>query len=334
LVGYTVHRGAGATNQNDGAAIIWTEGSQIVTGTDGYWKFTSLTQDIDTVSPGSLANLLNVMGASFSVASSPNPVSGSLASSGAFRTQNAVVAVASRNAAGTGNLFLVGTDGYDRITHGGTLNAGYVFNTRPGAIYDFQVNSLSQVQVGQNSITYASTDGYALLTQAPTAVASATGATMTVSAQAATGSLGIGGNLVLSSGHGSLIDGYVELQVDGYQIARVEPNTVLGSGTFSLLQGFRRHVTNLVANGSDGYITPDEELVAITSLTAPTAIHLPAFPVLGDTYEIKDTTGNAATFPVTVSGNGSFIDGYAGSVINQAYAFKIFTWTGSSWSTV
>lgn len=414
VAGYSVHRGAIGANQNDGAGIIWTEGSQVVTGADGYWKFASLLHDLDGYVPSAgLVNLLNVMGSSFSVASSPNPAPGSLASVGSFRTQNAVVAVSARNAAGTGNLFLVGTDGYDHITHGGTLNSGFIFNTKLGALYDLQVNSSSavqigsdsngpfvresastfipatsgfirvpnnttavaarnsanngnhmligndgydhiiigtpanpnnagvifstsagnifdfwvngssQVQIGQDSIIFTNTDGYALITQTATAVTSAVGANMTIAAQASNGSLGMGGNLILSSGFGSLVDGYVDLQAGGSTVAIIEPNK------FVFAQGRRRNVTQITGTYT---IQSTDDYIAIITLTSSFVISLPSFPFLGDTYDIKDATGNAISFPITINGNGHFIDGNTTYIMNQSFSAITLTWTGSSWS--
>ena len=59
---------------------------------------------------------------------------------------------------GTADNVLLGTDFGNRILHGSpSNNTGHIFNTATGFFYDFQVNSVSQFQVGQGEID---ADGY------------------------------------------------------------------------------------------------------------------------------------------------------------------------------
>ena len=44
-------------------------------------------------------------------------------------------------------------------------------------------------------------------------------------------------------------------------------------------------------------------------LLLETTMTLPSSPLGGESYEIKDSTGSAATYNITVSGNGKNIDG-------------------------
>jgi hypothetical protein len=159
------------------------------------------------------------------------------------------------------------------------------------------------------------------INQAPTNAS--VGANFSIAAQNAFGANGLGGNLILSSGFGSLIDGYVDLQVGGVTVAAAEPNK------FTFFQGRRRHVTQITGTYN---VALSDDLIAITTLSAPFTVFLPTFPFLGDSYEIKDTTGNAGTSNVTVNGNGSNIDGAATYLLNQAYAAVTFTYTGTTWS--
>lgn len=63
--------------------------------------------------------------------------------------------IVSRNAANNGDLTLLGVDSTNHITHGaGTLNGGHIFNTTVATIYDFQVNSVSKIQLGDQFIRY------------------------------------------------------------------------------------------------------------------------------------------------------------------------------------
>ena len=159
------------------------------------------------------------------------------------------------------------------------------------------------------------------INQAPTNAS--VGANFSIAAQNAFGTNGMGGNLLLSSGFGSLIDGYVDLQVGGITVAAAEPNK------FTFFQGRRRHVTQITGTYN---VALSDDLIAITTLSAPFTVFLPTFPFLGDCYEIKDTTGNAGTFNVTVNGNGSNIDGVPTFALSQPYAAATFCYTGTSWS--
>lgn len=178
--------------------------------------------------------------------------------------------------------------------------------------------TITPVSAGTTQITFASTDTAAQVNQAATA--SATGAPMTVQAQNA---LTTGGALNLTSGTGATTNGNVNLQVGGTTTASVVP------GKFAFNKGWRRNVTNVT--GAYGVLVTDDFL-AITVLGASYTVSLPASPTLGDTYTLKDTTGNAGTFPVNVSGNGNTIDGVANFSLNQAYAAVNFTFAGGQWS--
>lgn len=149
---------------------------------------------------------------------------------------------------------------------------------------------------------------------------SATGADTTIQAQNAATT---GGDLLLTSGTGGTTDGYVGLQVGGVTTASAVENK------FVFNKGWRRNITNVAGTTTvqDGY-----DYLAITTLSAPFTITLPATPVLGDTYTVKDTTGNAGTNNVTVDGNGNNIDGIGTFLLSQPYAAATFTFAGGQWS--
>ena len=48
-------------------------------------------------------------------------------------------------------------------------------------------------------------------------------------------------------------------------------------------------------------------------------VTLPSTPLNGQAFKLKDITGNALTFPITVDGNGNLIDGAASGMINTDY---------------
>lgn len=172
---------------------------------------------------------------------------------------------------------------------------------------------------GTSQILFASTVTSASMTQ--TTTISPTGTTLTVQAQnAAT----VGGNLVLGSGTGSSTAGTIALLVGGVTTATVVPNK------FVYNKGRRRNVTAVTGTYA---VLDSYDYLAVTALTSSFVVTLPATPTLGDTYEIKDTTGLATPIlTITIAGNGKTIDGNASLVISAAYAALVVTYTGTQWS--
>lgn len=502
LSGFTIHRGANDSNvQNDGASIIWTEGTQTVSGSDGYWRFVTLPNDVDTGTIGSPVNSLGVQAAWHSAAASASPATTSLPTIGGFRTQNNTTAVSSVNTS-FANLLLLGTSNSNKIVHGDAVNLGHTFNTATSSVFDFQVNSVSEIQLAKGTVTFSDgyenitisqiagpNDGYSLTLQAQNGVAlggnlnltsgtgtvagnvlletggtarvtvtpttttitgilvnsslgtgvlhsnsggtftsslvvnadispsaviavsklapgsdgyilqtngttpvwnqitgdaaisdtgvttissltgvggfvnvAATGAVinwnntaanpgitqtsintsgitatpMTIQAQNATGLLSTGANLILSSGTGTLHDGYVDLQVGGVTVAAAQLNK------FVFEQGIRRNVTVMNAFSiTDGYIQVGSDFIAVSNLNSAFTVHLPSTltsnpsPILGDTYEIKDVSGLAATHSITIQDDsGYLIDGAASISLTQNYAYMTLIFTGSEWSII
>lgn len=205
----------------------------------------------------------------------------------------------------------------DGSTTGGNLTLSTGAGTTNG-VMNFQTGVVTRLTLNDNTLSWASTVTTPTINQTTTGGAS--GQALTVQAQNAATT---GGDLNLTSGTGATTNGNLNLQAGGSTTARVHTNK------FSFLKGWRRNVTAVTT--TYGVLATDDYL-AITSLGASYTISLPASPTTGDTYLIKDTTGNAATFPVNISGNGNNIDGTAAFSLNQAYAAATFTFTGSQWS--
>lgn len=179
---------------------------------------------------------------------------------------------------------------------------------------------ITPISAGTSTIAFADTVTAANITQSTT-VANI-GATLSVTAQAAAVT---GGNLVLGSGNGATTAGNVLMQVGGTTTASAVPNK------FVFNRGRRRNVTTVTTTYQ---VLTSDDLIAITTLAAAYVISLPATPTVGDMYEIKDTTGIAGVNVVTVSGNGSNIDGVASFLINQPYQAVSFVYVNGQWSVV
>lgn len=63
-------------------------------------------------------------------------------------------------------------------------------------------------------------------------------------------------------------------------------------------------------------------------------ITLPAAPFSGQHITVKDTSGNASTRNITISGNGNNIDGVGSVSIITNYGARRLTYAGSDWFIV
>lgn len=391
----------------------------------------------------------------------------SVSQSGFIRNPNNTNIITARNAAASADLILLGSDASNHILYGSAAaNAGHIFNTIVGGIYDFRINSISQVQLAANTITFTNTDttptvsqanitgtstaqniilqsqtatnggavgqgnviasipgaaagggsrGYfqvqynnvvewqmgvrsdnstlaaiyalpatnaptgsnfiiqcdgsstwlnsptssginimvngttemaftaasivltpaslqwltsvtnPILSQSNNTTNSATAQNLTVQAQNATGTTSIGGNLVLTSGTGTSTNGTINLQVGGTTTASLITNK------FVTTKGRRRNVTPTTI--SYGVLATDD-IIAVGTTVAGITITLPASPVTGDSYDVKDTVGLAATNVITISGNGINIDSAATYTINSNYGGATIIFTGTIWSVI
>jgi hypothetical protein len=67
-------------------------------------------------------------------------------------------------------------------------------------------------------------------------------------------------------------------------------------------------------------------------IDGPSSIVLPANPVTGRVYVVKDCDGDASTNPITITATGSTIDGSANATINTDYGSLNFVFNGTEWS--
>ena len=70
-------------------------------------------------------------------------------------------------------------------------------------------------------------------------------------------------------------------------------------------------------------------------MTTPAAVtvNLPASPVAGDIYLIKDGKGDATTNNITVDPDGATtIDGAATAILNTNYGFMQVCYNGTEWN--
>lgn len=219
-----------------------------------------------------------------------------------------------------GTLSLIAGNATGTTSTGGALNLASGSGTTTNGVINFQPGGTTQILItatGQ-TIQWVSTVTAPTLNQATTGGAS--GQALTVQAQNAATT---GGNLNLTSGTGGTTNGNVNLQVGG------STNASVTDSKFVLNKGWRRNVTQITGTYA---VLSSDDYIAITTISAPFTITLPATPTLGDSFTFKDASGTAATNNVTISGNGNNIDGAATVVLTQNYSAVIVTFTGTTWS--
>lgn len=88
-----------------------------------------------------------------------------------------------------------------------------------------------------------------------------------------------------------------------------------------------------ISNANSPYtVLSTDNIIATNSTLGAITINLPVSPLLGDTYQIKDSVGQAATNNINIIGNGHNIDGAASFVISTNYSSITIAFTGTVWS--
>lgn len=107
-------------------------------------------------------------------------------------------------------------------------------------------------------------------------------------------------------------------------------NTFSGITTLGRVRTAERTVT--VAGAVTVSATADFFICVNKGTGQATTVNLPASPVAGDTYIIKDCKGDAATNNITITPAAGNIDGAATYVMSTNYQAQGVTYNGSSWS--
>jgi hypothetical protein len=177
------------------------------------------------------------------------------------------------------------------------------------------------IPINATSLSFGDTQSSPTITQAPT---SSTTQSLTVQAQST--SSGTGGTLIIGSGSGTsgLIAnaGEVQIQVNGTIVASAVGNQLVTTG--------RQRAVNPQTSNYNILVTDD--VIAVGSLSGTITIYMPSTPNNGDAYDIKDTLGSAATYNITIDGNGNNIDGVSTYVMTINYQSATLVWTGANWS--
>jgi len=91
----------------------------------------------------------------------------------------------------------------------------------------------------------------------------------------------------------------------------------------------------IVVTTSPYLATPTDVVIGVNNTgLVPFSVVLPANPVTGKFYVVKDISGTAATFNITVTAVGHTIDGAASAVINTNFGSLTFLFNGTNWSII
>lgn len=163
------------------------------------------------------------------------------------------------------------------------------------------------------------------LNQADNTTNSATGQTLTIQAQNATGTSANGGALTLTSGTGTSTAGNVNIQAGGTTIVSATSSKWITS------KGLRKNITTITGTYQ---VLVTDEVIIVTTLSASFTITMPASPTTGDTYIIKDGTGSAGSKNLTIAGNSNTIDGSSTFILNTSYGAITLIFSGIEWSII
>lgn len=122
---------------------------------------------------------------------------------------------------------------------------------------------------------------------------------------------------------------YYDIYFTGGDIENATLTNVIINGASS-----NRNETILTAAGNYSVISTD--YIITVQKTAPqiTSIILPASPVTSRSIIVKDGSGNAASFPITINGNGKNIDGAASFILNLNYSSVEIVYNGTQWNVI
>jgi hypothetical protein len=208
------------------------EGDLLIASSTSNWATTAVTGDVSfsAVTPG-LTTVLNIHGASV-------PIAGSLTTGNTlYVSGSSALSYGALNLAGgagyvTGNLpvgnIAPGTSAQVLMSNGTpattwTTISGDATVSATGAITNVSARGGDILfNSGGASIEFISTVTNPSLFQQTISTASATGNSLTIQAQNATGTNSTGGALFLTSGTGTALDGYVWLQCGGVNVLELE----------------------------------------------------------------------------------------------------------------
>lgn len=114
----------------------------------------------------------------------------------------------------------------------------------------------------------------------------------------------------------------------------VQAGTSYLAGRLHTGSGKRCFIRVITAAGAVTVATTDDIVIVNKTVGAATTVNLPASPVSGDTYVVKDGKGDAATNNLTITPAAGNIDGAGTYVMNVNYQSVIVSYNGTQWNVL
>lgn len=93
-------------------------------------------------------------------------------------------------------------------------------------------------------------------------------------------------------------------------------------------------IVNVTTPGAYPYTTLTTDYMVLVDTSAARTINLVAGPVTGKIFVIKDNTGTAAAFNITITPAAGNIDGAAGFTMNANFGSATLIFNGTQWNVV
>jgi hypothetical protein len=122
---------------------------------------------------------------------------------------------------------------------------------------------------------------------------------------------------------------YYDVEFTGGSISNVTLTDVTVNGVTT-----ERTVRVVTASGGVTVESSDYVIDVNKTVPATTTVTLPASPTTSRSIIVKDGAGNAATYNITISGNGKTIDGSATYVINRNNEAIEIIYNGTEWNII
>lgn len=87
-------------------------------------------------------------------------------------------------------------------------------------------------------------------------------------------------------------------------------------------------VTTALPAGYAGFVRAENQT------SAPITITLPPAPTMGQEITIKDCSGNASLYPITINGGSVFIEGVMTLILMYNFSWVDLYYTGAQWVQV
>lgn len=146
----------------------------------------------------------------------------------------------------------------------------------------------------------------------------AAGGACTTGGGGGTVSSGTAGQVAYYTGNGTVVGG--------------SGNLVVGTNGITLGGGTVNQSRTVTAAGAITVALTDYFICVNKTVGAATTVNLPATPVTGQTYVVKDCKGDSQTNNITLTPAAGNIDGASTLVLNQGYGSVSLIYTGSAWS--